>query len=73
MEMVLGVILPCYVGSLADQRYQTGRTFVLIGFLLGLAHAVRVVVRAVKQGNKEAEQVEQEMKQKRARYYAKRD
>jgi F0F1-type ATP synthase assembly protein I len=71
--MVLGVVLPCYLGSLADDYYGTSSVFVLLGLFFGLAHAVRVVWRAVQKGNREVEQAEQAMKKKRAEYYAKRD
>lgn len=71
--MVLGVVLPCYLGSLADDYYGTSSVFVLLGLFFGLAHAFRVVWRAVQKGNREVEQAEQAMKKKRAEYYAKRD
>jgi F0F1-type ATP synthase assembly protein I len=69
--MVLGVVLPCYVGSLADRHYKTGQWFLILGFCLGIAHAVRAVYRAVQQANREAEAEEQRQREARKQYHQK--
>jgi F0F1-type ATP synthase assembly protein I len=71
LEMVLGVVLPCYVGSLADRHYKTGQWFVALGFCLGIAHAVRAVYRAVQRANREAEEEEQRLRAARKKYHEK--
>jgi F0F1-type ATP synthase assembly protein I len=73
LEMVLGVLLPCYVGSLADKRWQTGDLFLIIGFFLGLAHAVRAVWRALERTKQEAQAAEEQRKRDRQKYYDDRD
>lgn len=73
LEMVLGVVLPCYVGSLADKRWGTGDTFLIIGFLLGIAHAVRAVWRALERAKRESQQAEEERRRARQKYYEDRD
>lgn len=71
--MVLGIVLPCYVGSLADEHYGTGKTWFFVGFLVGIGHAVKVVWRATKQANQEAEAEAALDRQKRKQYYDDRD
>ena len=67
--MVLGLVLTCYVGSLADERWETGNTFIIIGFFLGLAHAIWAVWRALEQIKKDAARAEQERKAARRKYH----
>ncbi|MEN9578754.1 MAG: hypothetical protein RJA70_1763 [Pseudomonadota bacterium] len=73
LEIVLGIVLPCYVGSLADGRYGTGKTWLFVGFLIGVGHAVRVVWRTMKQANQEADAETEREKTKRKQYYEDRD
>ncbi len=73
LEIVLGVILPCYVGSLADDHYGTGNTWLYVGFLIGVAHGVRAVWRVMKEASKEAEAEAEREKQKRKQYYEDRE
>ena len=73
LEMVLGVILPCYVGSLADKRWGTGDTFLILGFLIGLAHAVRAVWRALERTKEDAKKAEEERRRLRQKYFDDRD
>jgi F0F1-type ATP synthase assembly protein I len=67
--MVLGLVLTCYVGSLADERWETGNTFLIIGFFLGLAHAVWAVRRALEQIKAEAAKAEAKRKAARRKYH----
>jgi F0F1-type ATP synthase assembly protein I len=69
LEIVLGIVLPSYVGLKLDSHYHTGQTFLAIGFFLGLAHGVRALVRAVKQANREAEQEEERERERRRQYH----
>lgn len=73
LEMVLGVILPSYVGHLADEHYRTGYTFLLVGFAFGIAHAVRAVWRTMKAWQEEVEREEREEKEARRKYYEDRE
>jgi len=72
LEIVLGVLLPSYVGSLLDSHYGTGPAFILFGFVIGLAHGVRAVMRVAKEGDAIAQQDRAEMRRKRDEYYGKR-
>jgi F0F1-type ATP synthase assembly protein I len=72
LEIVLGLLLPCYVGAWADKRWSTGNTFLIIGFVLGIAHGVRAVKRALDQTKREAERAKLDAKEARKRYYDKR-
>ena len=69
LERVLGLVLACYVGSLADERWGSGDTFLIIGFFLGLAHAVRAVWRALNRIKEEAAKAERERKAARKKYH----
>jgi F0F1-type ATP synthase assembly protein I len=69
MEIVLGLVLPCYVGSLADKRWGTGSALLIAGFCLGLVHGVRVVMRAYKQALREQELEDQQAREARKKYY----
>lgn len=71
LEIVLGVILPCYLGSLADRHYKTGQLFMGLGFVLGIAHGVRAVVRVLRQANREAEEEEERQRAARKKYHEK--
>ncbi len=71
--MVLGVIVPCYVGSLADKRWGTGDTFLIIGFFLGLAHGVRAVWRALERTKEDARKAEEERRRERQKYFDDRE
>jgi len=72
LEIALGLILPCYVGQLADARWDTGSTFLIIGFFLGIAHGVRAVWRVLERSKREAHEEEQRRKEARKRYYDER-
>ncbi len=67
--MVLGLVLACYVGSLADEHWDSGNTFLIIGFFLGLAHAVRAVWRALNRIKEDAAKAEAERKAARKKYH----
>ena len=69
LEIVLGVILPSYVGILADRRWDTGRLWLSVGFALGVAHGVRAVYRAIRRANEEADAHEQELRRQRQQYH----
>jgi F0F1-type ATP synthase assembly protein I len=70
--MVLGVLLPSYVGIQVDRHYGTGKLWLLVGFALGVAHGVRAVYRALKQANQAAEAEEEEMRRRRQDYHDER-
>lgn len=72
IEVVLGLLLPGYLGHLADAHFGTRPLFILLGFVLGLAHGVRAVVRVVREGDEQAARAAKEMKRKRAEYYDQR-
>lgn len=72
LEIALGILLPCYAGSVADDHYGTEDTFLILGFVLGLAHGARAVARALKQANREAEEAAGREKQQRKQYYDRR-
>jgi ATP synthase protein I len=72
LEIVLGIVLTSYVGIRIDRHYHSGQVFLGLGFLLGLAHAVRVLVRTVRQANREAEREEAEQRIARQKYHEKR-
>jgi ATP synthase protein I len=69
LEIVLGVVFPCWLGSWADRRWSTGNTFLLIGFAFGLAHAVRAVWRALERTRRDAERADAERREARKRYH----
>jgi F0F1-type ATP synthase assembly protein I len=69
LEIVLGIVLPGYVGSVLDSHFDTQPTFIAIGFVVGLAHGVRAVMRVAKEGDAIAKKDEDEMRRKRAEYY----
>jgi F0F1-type ATP synthase assembly protein I len=71
--MVLGVMLPSYVGYLVDQRYGTGYGFFLLGFVLGIAHGVRAISRMMKSWRRDVEEAERREKEERRKYYEDRD
>lgn len=72
LEIALGLLLPAYLGSLADARLETGSLFLLVGGFVGLAHGVRAVMRVAKQGDAEARAEARALRQQRAEYYEKR-
>jgi len=72
LEIVLGVILPSYLGSQLDSHYGTHPAFILLGFAVGLAHGVRCVMRVAKEGDAIAKQDRAEMRRKRDEYYGRR-
>lgn len=67
--MVLGLLLPCWVGIKGDEHFGTEPYLVLTGFVLGVAHGVRVVARAIKRANAEAEATEQAERNARQKYH----
>ncbi len=69
MEIVLGLALPCYLGSLADKRWGTGSAFLIAGFFLGLAHGVRVVMRAYKEALRDQDDEDRKTREARKKYY----
>ena len=69
LEIVLGVLLPSYVGIRADRHFGTGRTWLLVGFAFGIAHGVRAVYRALQKANREAEAYEEEERKRRKQYH----
>lgn len=72
LEIVLGVLLPSYVGIQVDRHYGTGRLWLLVGFAFGVAHGVRAVYRALQQANQAAEAEEEEMRRRRQKYHDER-
>jgi F0F1-type ATP synthase assembly protein I len=73
LEIVLGILLPGYLGSLLDEHWDTRHVFLLVGFFIGLAHGVWAVMRVAKEGDAMALADERAMRQRRAEYYEKRD
>lgn len=69
LEIVLGVALPCYVGSLADKHYETGNTWLYVGFVIGVVHGIRAVQRVLKEANAQAEAEIEAEKEQRRQYY----
>jgi F0F1-type ATP synthase assembly protein I len=72
LEIVLGLVLPCYVGSLADKHWTGGNTFLIVGFFLGIAHGVRAVWRALERTKRDAERAKRDREAARKRYYDER-
>ena len=69
LEMVLGLMLPCWVGIKADEHFDTEPYLLLLGFVLGVAHGVRVVSRAIQRANREAEAADQAARKARQQYH----
>ena len=69
LEIVLGILLPCYVGSLADDHYGTGKTWLYVGFFIGIAHGIHAVRRVLKQAQALADAEVEAEKQQRRQYY----
>lgn len=69
LEIVLGVVLPSYVGIKADRHFGTGRLWLIVGFAFGIAHGVRAVYRALQRANREAEAYEAEERKRRKQYH----
>ncbi len=55
IEMVLSIVLPSAGGRWLDERYRTGYTFTLIGFVLGAAAGFRSLLRTAAKMDREAE------------------
>lgn len=61
LEIALSIVLPLLLGSWLDKRWGTGPWLAITGFGLGLATAVRTIVRAMSAMKKVAEKEEAEM------------
>lgn len=54
IEMVLSIVLPSAGGRWLDERFRTGYTFTLIGFVLGAAAGFRSLLRTAAKMDREA-------------------
>lgn len=53
IEMVLSIVLPSAGGRWLDERFRTGYTFTLIGFVLGAAAGFRSLLRTAAKMDRE--------------------
>jgi len=61
LEIALSIVLPLLLGNWLDGRWGTGPWLAAVGFALGLATAVRALLRAMAAMKKVAEKEEAEM------------
>ncbi len=68
LEFALSILLPLFLGRWLDQRLGTGYWLTLIFTGFGLAAAIRTIVRALREANREAERLEREEQQARKKF-----
>jgi len=68
LELSLSILVGLFLGQWLDAKLHTHGVLTLIGLGYGLAAAVRVVWRALKQANREAEEEERLEREARKKY-----
>jgi F0F1-type ATP synthase assembly protein I len=68
LELALSILVGLLLGQWLDKKLHTHGVLTLIGLGYGLAAAVRVVWRALKQANREAEDEERREREARKKF-----
>jgi F0F1-type ATP synthase assembly protein I len=73
LDFTLSILVGLFGGRWLDRKLGTGGWLTIVGLCFGIAAAVRTLMRALRQANREAEEAERREREDRARFHDKKD
>jgi len=73
LELALSILVGLFGGRWLDARYQAGGWLTVLGLGFGIAAGVRAVLRALRLANEQAQELEREDREARARFHGEAD
>jgi len=73
LDFTLSILVGLFGGRWLDRKLGTGGWLTILGLCFGIAAAVRTLMRALRQANREAAEAERTEREDRARFHDKKD